>query len=978
MLKRDPFGSIVRAVTRRAWLTMAVVAVLAAGGAALALRLEPSTDVGTLVSSSSDEFEATEEANEVFGDDAVLILVEGPLQDTILTPDLARLRDLEGCLAGNAPSFDATLPDVCRELAEMRPAQVVYGPATFINQSAVELNEALDQRLSQNDQEADVLAESARRAAAERGASAAEQREAAASARELAQQTFESELIQQALRFGLSSPPALNNPAFVEQLVFAPVEPGAATGIRLPKERFAGFFPSDDAALIQVRLRPDLSDAERERAIELVETAAASDRFEPQRGARLVVTGIPVVVDELAGAVERSLLWLLAAAVIVMAGTLALVFRSRLRLLPLFVALAAAGLTYGAVSLVGGGLTMASIAALPVLIGLAVDYAIQFQSRFNEVRAMGDRAPPAEVAAPAAAAAGAPTIVAAGIATGVGFLVLLLSPAPMVRGFGLILMLGVALALVCALTAGFAALVRFSSSGSRPSDAPPVLPRMRAWLGRAWTAATARARHVGGAAATWARARRPAARTSRAGAAGGSIARWPGRALSLAVRRPRRVLAVGLALAAIGWVLDTQTEVVSDVRELVPQDLPALQDLNALQEATGVSGQIDVTLRGDDLADPAVIEWMAGFRGEVLAAHGYQPGERCDQGGSAPELCPALALPDLPGAASAGEPDEVKAVLDAIPPYFQQAVISEDRQVANLSFGIRLMPLDRQQEVIDDIRDRLDPPPGIDASLTGVPVLAAEGNAALSSPLRRLGLLVAGLVAVFLVLWALRRSARRAAVPLIPIALATGWAALILFVLRVPLNPMSAALGAVVIAISTEFSVLLSARYQEERDAGAAPPRAIELAYGSTGAAVLASGVTAIAGFAVLAVPLWSEIEMLRDFGLVTVVGLGVSLLGVMVALPAALVWAERHGRFTLRDLDPRRIPPELRRLRTARADRSPVTAAAASPSGEPGAAASQAGTVTNGSRSAGIAQAVRARVRRLAGARTLRRKSSA
>ena len=32
---------------------------------------------------------------------------------------------------------------------------------------------------------------------------------------------------------------------------------------------------------------------------------------------------------------------------------------------------------------------------------------------------------------------------------------------------------------------------------------------------------------------------------------------------------------------------------------------------------------------------------------------------------------------------------------------------------------------------------------------------------------------------------------------------------------------------------------------------------------------------------------------MLRDFGLVTVVDLGVALLGVMLVLPAALVWAE-------------------------------------------------------------------------------------
>jgi uncharacterized protein len=110
--------------------------------------------------------------------------------------------------------------------------------------------------------------------------------------------------------------------------------------------------------------------------------------------------------------------------------------------------------------------------------------------------------------------------------------------------------------------------------------------------------------------------------------------------------------------------------------------------------------------------------------------------------------------------------------------------------------------------------------------------------------------------------------------------------------------------------------VLLSSRYQEERAAGASPEAALKRTYSSTGAAVLASGTTAIAGFAVLAVPLWSEIQMLRDFGLVTVVGLGVSLVGVMVALPAALVWSERRERLTVRDLSPRRLLSELRRPR--------------------------------------------------------------
>ena len=44
------------------------------------------------------------------------------------------------------------------------------------------------------------------------------------------------------------------------------------------------------------------------------------------------------------------------------------------------------------------------------------------------------------------------------------------------------------------------------------------------------------------------------------------------------------------------------------------------------------------------------------------------------------------------------------------------------------------------------------------------------------------------------------------------------------------------------------------------------------------------------------------------------------SLLGVMVVLPAALVWSEEHGPFRLRDLDPRPLLRRaMRRLRVGR-----------------------------------------------------------
>ncbi len=339
------------------------------------------------------------------------------------------------------------------------------------------------------------------------------------------------------------------------------------------------------------------------------------------------------------------------------------------------------------------------------------------------------------------------------------------------------------------------------------------------------------------------------------------------------------------------------TEVVSDIRQLVPESLPAIQAVDELQAATGVSGEVDVLVSAPDFTDPEVIVWMREFRSRVLERNGFA-GDFPDCRAPETELCPAIALPDLFGSDSAPSRGEIKRVLRAVPEYFSQAVLAFDEEggdpVASIAFGIREMPLADQKRLIDDLRAQIDPPgvdgppPGVEAQVVGLPVLAGDANEELAGS--RYWLALFGLLAVAVVLLLIYRSPGRALVPLIPIALATGWSALVLAAMGVPLNPMSATLGALVIAIATEFSVILSARYHEERSAGRSVGEALRVTYSRTGVAVLASGVTAIAGFAVL---ITSGITMLRDFGLVTVVDLTVALGGVMFVLPAALVWAE-------------------------------------------------------------------------------------
>jgi uncharacterized protein len=798
---RRPFGAIAAWSVRHARAVLVVAGLVAIAAAVAATQVHTDAGLSTLVGKGDPTYKATQRVRAEFGEEPVVVLVKESLPKLLLGKDLLRLTHLEGCLAGKVPKGVKPLPGACEELAETRPVAFLAGPATFLNESVVQIDEQLE-RMSKR----------------------------------IAPERFREFLLEVATKYGITSVPSITNEEFVSTVVF-----DLAKARGTPKARLAYLFPNAHSAQIVLRLKPGLSEAERRHAIGLIKEAVAEttprkacaeDRKAAPcfalRGGEYVVTGAPVVVDGIAGALKHALLLLFGVAIVVMAIVLLLAFRSRMRLLPLALALASTAIVFGLLELVGGSLTMASIAVLPILIGLAVDYAIQFQARFDEVLATGATAP--EAARTAANLSG-PTIATACLATAAGFLVLLLSPTPMVRGFGILLVVGVLLAFVLVMTAGFAALSLRRGQPLEPSSSD-------------------RLRHL----------------------------------IDFSIRRPVLVLVIGVVLAAIGWGVGTQIETVSEVRQLAPHGLSEVKDLNTYEAATGTTGDLEVLIEAPDLTDPATVEWMAGFKRRVLAA---------DEVTAGPALSDFLTKGEGKVTKSG-----IEATLEALSSYSLRQVAPLDPKtgkighLALISFGISSQTVAQQQALLSSVRAQIGtPPPGVEVSLAGLPVIAAEAASELSSS--RYWLALAGLGAVALVLLALRRSFRRALVPLLPTVLATGWASLLIWITGIPLNPMSAALGALTIAIATEFAVILSGRFEQERSIGLDVATALRRAYERTGAAVLASGLTAIAGFAVL---IASDIRMLRDFGAVTVIDLAAALLGVVVILPATLVMVERRS----------------------------------------------------------------------------------
>src|SRR4051794_9085801 len=492
-----------RAVERPTPVIVAAV-LLALIGALAALRLEADRSPNSLVDKGSSTYSQTQDFYKQFGDEPVEILVKGDLRQLLLTTNIGKLLALESCLSGNAKGGQVIkgqpAPAPCAAIARLDPSAVVFGPATFLNQFAIEANDLYQKQAQATVIQAQRAGRRAAATAAKRGYSKAQQQQAAAAASSEVTQQFQAQILTLGARYGQQGLPSLTNQGYVESVICNPGLPGCT-----PKARLAAIVPSQNAGLISIRLRPGLSDAQRSQAMSLFRQATEDPAFHLKKFSSFgptqpsyVVSGVPVVFEGLAQELSTQIFILLAAALGAMIITLALVFRSPLRLLPLGIALGAAGITFGFLSLIGGSLTMASIAVLPVLIGLSVDYAIQFQARFVEAIRDGSSAPRAAVEA---AARGGPVIATACLATSCGFLVLVLSPIPMVRGFALLLVGGIAVAFALALTVGLAALSLLSPGrpDRPPAGAPSRLAKARARVNEALRPASEFSTRVGAA-----------------------------------------------------------------------------------------------------------------------------------------------------------------------------------------------------------------------------------------------------------------------------------------------------------------------------------------------------------------------------------------------------------------------------------------------------------------------------------------------
>ena len=563
----------------------------------------------------------------------------------------------------------------------------------------------------------------------------------------------------------------------------------------------------------------------------------------PPPGVHVVITGEPAFQQQMGEEMGTSMGTLILVAMVLMVVAVGLLFSHvRYRFLPVGIVAGGLILTFGAVGYARFPLTMVAIAAFPVLIGVGIDYAINIHTRFDEE---ARKASPEEAAWTTITKSG-PSILFAMLSTSMGFVALWISPVPMIAGFGIVCVIGVA---CCYLVA----LLAIPSLG--------ILLKYRPRYGRNSETEESGSSHL----------------MERYNIAVGNLAR-------VIAKHAIPILLICSLLGVIGFLMDSEIAINTNEDTFVPQDMPALINLKKVSRTMGSTSSLPVYIRSDNVLDIGTIRWMHDFQQ-------YEESHNSKITGS--ESIATLILRYNNGQLPSSNP-EVNAVLARIPEAEIGRYVS-GKTDAVILFSTVEMENEVAMAMVDNFAREIEwnePPPGVSVRVTGMGEMFTNLIREINIGKTRMTILAFALIFGLLLL--IYRNAVKAITPVIPIMMIVGWNGLVMYVLGIDYTPMTATLGSLTIGVASEYTILIMERYYEEKANGLPVIDAIQQATRQIGTAITVSGMTTVFGFAAL---LASSFNMISNFGLVTVITVGFSLIGAIIVMPAIIVLMSRFDR---------------------------------------------------------------------------------
>ena len=555
----------------------------------------------------------------------------------------------------------------------------------------------------------------------------------------------------------------------------------------------------------------------------------------------------------------------------------------------------------GYLDIIGAPNQVSQIAPI-ILIGLGVDYAIHFTSRYREEIGSGNTV---SGSATSTLKSVGIALTLATLATIVGFLTNIVSPLPELKDFGILVSAGIFFAFFLVMT---------------------FVPAIRTLLDR--------------------RAEKKETINVDAFSSSGDSVLNKIAASSGIIPKKLKIFALILlfAISGYGYFSFTNLETIFEFTDFLPEDDPVVQTLGLLTDefGGGFGETTSVLIEGDDLATPeahnaliasinnlsekenivvyagnVAAESVVATLGQLLAPQGSAPG--------APPAMPDMALlgslgsfgVDLMSGAQGIDALKVKETGDVQGLYEYLVDLDSEAFLATLYFNEDNLVTAQQVRITtsagslgaaqlrDDIYDAFQPISSLGISIAATnDAIVTQSVSDLISESQFQSLIFAILASmIFLILYYLIdiRKPFLGVITILPVVAIVMGTYLGMYFLDIPLNPVTSTLSGLAIGIGVPFVIHVTNRFRETLLITDSPVDAVRTTLKTTGGSLFGSAFTTMAGFGIL---MTSSLKPFQQMGQVVVVALGFALVASILILPTLLVfWANYHNKKTAKSL---------------------------------------------------------------------------
>ncbi len=337
------------------------------------------------------------------------------------------------------------------------------------------------------------------------------------------------------------------------------------------------------------------------------------------------------------------------------------------------------------------------------------------------------------------------------------------------------------------------------------------------------------------------------------------------------------IIILSIAIASFGFSVDNKIGVETDIETFMPQDMAALSDIHKIRDIVGSTNQMAIYIEDDNILTEENINWIDNITADIKNQFGNK-------------VVDVKSISTLVSNMSDETPtfDQYLDITKDIPKEQRRMFLSDNGDKSVILLNISHMSTEDLQTFVGDLKQTVSDAP-MKVEVTGKSVLDVEMVKGLTEG--RVKMTVIGLALVFMALLIVYRNIIKAFIPIFPIILIIGMSAGIMYILGIKYTPITATLGALVLGMGTEMTIMLMERYIEERLEGKEKIDAMLITVTMIGKATVASGLTTIGGFSVL---MASKFVILKDFGLMTVINISLALISTFIILPTIIILLDR------------------------------------------------------------------------------------